>query len=65
MAEHVKVRVLGVWIIVLTASWITNSASAQTVTVDAVPSHVANTFSPVRSLGAAIDRCEPEPPTTS
>jgi len=29
---------------------------AQTVTVDAAPSHVANTFSPVRSLGGAIDR---------
>ncbi|MGB8732262.1 MAG: hypothetical protein WCC99_13520, partial [Candidatus Sulfotelmatobacter sp.] len=34
----------------------TNVAIAQTVTVDAAPSHVANTFSPVRSLGAAIDR---------
>jgi len=29
---------------------------AQTVTVDADPAHLANTFSPVRSLGAAIDR---------
>src|SRR5580693_6755602 len=29
-------------------------AAAQTVTVDTA--HVANTFSPVRSLGAAIDR---------
>jgi len=32
------------------------SAFTQTVTVDATQSHVANTFSPVRSLGAAIDR---------
>jgi F5/8 type C domain len=32
------------------------TAIAQTVTVDATPTHVANTFSPVRSLGAAIDR---------
>ena len=31
-------------------------ATAQKVTVDADPAHVANTFSPVRSLGAAIDR---------
>ena len=29
---------------------------AQKVTVDADPAHVANTFSPIRSLGAAIDR---------
>src|SRR5437879_12225337 len=32
------------------------SMAAQKVTVDADPAHVANTFSPVRSLGAAIDR---------
>jgi hypothetical protein len=30
--------------------------AGQMVTVDAEPSHVVNTFSPVRSLGAAIDR---------
>ena len=29
---------------------------AQTVTVDAAPSHVLNTFNPPRALGAAIDR---------
>src|SRR5215470_7279294 len=32
------------------------AAFAQTITVDATPSHVANTFSPPRALGAAIDR---------
>jgi len=31
-------------------------STAQKVVVDADPAHVANTFSPVRSLGAAIDR---------
>ncbi len=31
-------------------------AAAQKVVVDADPAHVANTYSPVRSLGAAIDR---------
>ncbi|MGC2474267.1 MAG: glycosyl hydrolase family 5, partial [Candidatus Sulfotelmatobacter sp.] len=31
-------------------------ATAQKVTVDADPAHVANTYSPVHSLGAAIDR---------
>jgi hypothetical protein len=34
----------------------TAAAIAQTIVVDAAPSHVVNTFSPVRSLGAAIDR---------
>ncbi len=29
---------------------------AQSVVVDATPSHIANTFSPVRALGGAIDR---------
>jgi F5/8 type C domain len=38
------------------ACWLVITASAQTIVVDAAPSHVANTFSPVRSLGAAIDR---------
>lgn len=33
-----------------------SSVTAQKVVVDADPAHVANTFSPVRSLGAAIDR---------
>jgi hypothetical protein len=33
-----------------------NSATSQKVVVDADPAHLANTFSPVRSLGAAIDR---------
>ena len=31
-------------------------ASAQTVVVDATPSHVANTFSPLRALGTTVDR---------
>jgi hypothetical protein len=32
------------------------AAHAQTITVDATPSHVANTFSPLRSFGATVDR---------
>ena len=36
--------------------WTTVNAVAQKVTVDATPSHVANTFSPPHALGAAIDR---------
>jgi hypothetical protein len=31
-------------------------AAAQTVTVDATPSHVVNRFSPVRALGSTVDR---------
>jgi len=31
-------------------------ADAQTVTVDATPSHVVNKFSPVRALGSTVDR---------
>jgi F5/8 type C domain len=36
--------------------WTANGAVAQKVVVDATLSHVANTFSPPRALGAAIDR---------
>jgi len=59
MAVDVKGRILAVCrlgIILYSANWTTNPASAQTVIVDSSPSHVKNTFSPVRSLGAAIDR---------
>src|SRR4030081_1296669 len=44
---------LFLWIVSL---WTTTAAIAQTILVDAAPSHVANTFSPVISFGAAIDR---------
>ena len=33
-----------------------NRATAQTVRIDATPSHVANTFSPLRAFGATLDR---------
>jgi hypothetical protein len=36
--------------------WQSGKATAQTITVDATPSHIANTFSPRLALGAAIDR---------
>jgi hypothetical protein len=32
------------------------AAFAQTVTVDAAPAHVANSFSPIQALGAGVDR---------
>ena len=34
----------------------TVSAQAQTVRIDATPSHVANTFSPLQALGSTVDR---------
>jgi hypothetical protein len=42
--------------IFLWLSWTASATFAQNIVVDAAPSHVANTFSPFRSLGAAIDR---------
>jgi hypothetical protein len=60
MVLGIKSRVLGfslaIGMAIWAASWTTNAAIAQTIVVDAAASHVANTFSPVRSLGAAIDR---------
>ncbi|HKI25157.1 MAG TPA: hypothetical protein VKA07_02470, partial [Candidatus Sulfotelmatobacter sp.] len=32
------------------------AAAAQTVVVDATPSHVVNKFSPIRALGSTVDR---------
>ena len=57
MGLDVKGRILavcGLGIILSSASWITNAASAQTVIVDSSPSDIKNTFSPVRSLGASM-----------
>ena len=34
----------------------TVSVEAQTVRIDATPSHVANTFSPLQALGSTVDR---------
>src|SRR5712671_4093293 len=47
-------RALSIAMVMLLLS--ATAAFAQKVTVDADPAHVANTFSPVRALGAAIDR---------
>jgi hypothetical protein len=33
-------------------------AAAQTLTVDAAPAHAVNSFSPVRALGAGVDRLD-------
>jgi hypothetical protein len=44
------------WKIAVLAAACCLSMAAQELVVDAVPSHVANTFSPVRALGTSVDR---------
>ena len=56
MALHVGHRLLAALVVVSLLLLSVSLATAQKVVVDADPAHVANTFSPVRSLGAAIDR---------
>jgi hypothetical protein len=51
-----KTRVLGVTLSLCGCLFTPSMAVTQTVTVDASPSHVVNTFSPPHALGAAIDR---------
>ena len=55
MASRTKSQFLSA-VVTSTLLIVATAALAQKVTVDADPAHVANTFSPVRSLGAAIDR---------
>src|SRR5450432_4438542 len=54
MASGFKCRMVSV--LATSLALFATTAVAQKVTVDADLSHVANTFSPVRSLGASIDR---------
>src|SRR5579872_399729 len=42
----------------VTLLYIAGALAAQNLVVDVAPSHVANSFSPVRALGAAVDRLE-------
>ena len=56
MPSHIGHRLPAALIVVGLLLLSVNSASGQKVVVDADPAHIANTFSPVRSLGAAIDR---------
>ena len=52
---RMSVRMLGVFI--LSNILLRNiPTAAQTVTVDATPSHVVNRFSPLRALGSTVDR---------
>src|SRR5712691_597556 len=56
MASNIGQLAGSICLVLASAVIVTNLAVAQKVTVDAAPSHVANTFSPPRALGAAIDR---------
>jgi len=44
------------FLILLCVPILATRATAQTITVDAAPSHMANTFSPLRALGTTVDR---------
>ncbi|MGB8989228.1 MAG: discoidin domain-containing protein, partial [Candidatus Sulfotelmatobacter sp.] len=56
MMRGMKTRSAGICAFICACLFAMNSLVAQTVTVDAAPSHVVNTFSPPHALGAAIDR---------
>jgi hypothetical protein len=49
-------RVTGIWLAIDIFLGMANAAMAQNIVVDVTPSHVANTFSPLRALGGSIDR---------
>src|ERR1700761_1939569 len=48
-------------VVVCSSVLLAGNIGAQTVTVDAAPGHMVNSFSPVRSLGGAIDRLRSGP----
>jgi len=56
MVPGTKNQIVEICVVICGFLLTANLTIGQTVTVDAAPSHAANTFSPVRSLGAAIDR---------
>ena len=53
---HPKTLALIPVALILIVSLLAMPAAAQTVRIDATPSHVANTFSPLRALGTTVDR---------
>jgi len=53
---HPKTLALIPVALILIVSPLAMPAAAQTVRIDATPSHVANTFSPLRALGTTVDR---------
>ena len=53
--KRLATRILERTLIAVLLAWSFNAA-AQTVTVDATPSHVVNKFSPLYALGSTVDR---------
>jgi hypothetical protein len=53
--KEFSARALPVLLCMLLSAW-SQPAPAQTVRVDATPSHVVNTFSPLYALGSTVDR---------
>jgi hypothetical protein len=51
-----KCRVVGIGLGIGVLVSLAGAAGAQNIVVDAAPSHVVNSFSPLQSLGGAIDR---------
>ena len=56
MGWGISSRVTGICLAIGIFLGMANAAMAQNIVVDASPSHVANSFSPLRALGGAIDR---------
>lgn len=54
--SHFKMLVMASLAVVPMVLTQENRSAAQTVSIDATPSHVANTFSPLRAFGATLDR---------
>jgi F5/8 type C domain len=53
ISQFKKICLLQLPLLIVTLAF---CASSQTVKIDATPSHVANTFSPIRALGTTLDR---------
>jgi len=56
MFSHIRRHVPGLCLGIGAFLWPASPSAAQTIVVDAAPSHAVNSFSPLRALGGAIDR---------
>jgi hypothetical protein len=54
--RELKTELAGICTLICVLFLAADALFAQSVTIDAAPSHVVNTFSPPHALGAAIDR---------
>ena len=51
-----KIKVVGTCLGICTLFFFAGKTAAQQIVVDATPTHVVNSFSPMRALGAGVDR---------